>query len=153
MTSQADYLAQLTTDNVAVLFIKNQRALTLRVQSIDLSARKTDIEGLARLARTFALPVAWTNAINEAALHPLIQAGATSTSAQSDLRRAAELGDEPGRRRCQEPYVADHGVAGFLHSCTLADRRELRGAAGVSASMHPGATFPRHIACTREFLR
>ncbi|MBR0655802.1 isochorismatase family protein [Plastoroseomonas arctica] len=60
MTTQADYLEQLTPENAAVLFIDNQTTLTLGVQSIDLTVLKTNIEGLARLARMFELPVVLT---------------------------------------------------------------------------------------------
>ncbi|TPG15371.1 isochorismatase family protein [Sphingomonas oligophenolica] len=60
MTTQADYLEQLTPDNAAVLFIDNQTTLTLGVQSIDLTVLKANIEGLARLARMFGLPVVLT---------------------------------------------------------------------------------------------
>jgi len=60
MTRQADYLEQLTPDNAAVLFIDNQTTLTLGVQSIDLTILKTNTEGLAKLAKMFALPVVLT---------------------------------------------------------------------------------------------
>ena len=50
MTTQADYLEQLSPDNAAVLFIDNQTALTLGVQSIDMTVLKTNTEGLASLA-------------------------------------------------------------------------------------------------------
>lgn len=60
MTSQADYLEQLTPDNAALLFIDNQTTLTLGVQSIDKTVLKTNTEGLAKLARMFDLPVVLT---------------------------------------------------------------------------------------------
>jgi nicotinamidase-related amidase len=60
MTTQADYLEQLTPDNAAVLFIDDQTTLTLGVQSIDMTLLKTNIEGLAQLAKVFALPVVLT---------------------------------------------------------------------------------------------
>jgi nicotinamidase-related amidase len=60
MTSQTDYLEQLSPDNAAVLFIDNQTTLTLGVQSIDLTLLKTNIEGLVKLAKIFALPVVLT---------------------------------------------------------------------------------------------
>lgn len=60
MTSQADYLEQLTPDNAAVLFIDNQTTLMLGVQSIDLTVLKTNTEGLAQLAKVFGLPVVLT---------------------------------------------------------------------------------------------
>jgi len=60
MTTQADYLEQLTPDNAAVLFIDNQTTLSLGVQSIDTTLLKTNIEGLAQLAKVFALPVVLT---------------------------------------------------------------------------------------------
>lgn len=60
MTTQTDYLEQLSPDNAAVLFIDNQTTLTLGVQSIDLTLLKTNTEGLAKLAKIFALPVVLT---------------------------------------------------------------------------------------------
>ncbi|MBV9506942.1 MAG: isochorismatase family protein [Acidobacteriia bacterium] len=60
MIKQADYLQQLTPENAAVLFIDNQTTLTLGVQSIDLTLLKTNTEGLAKLAKLFALPVVLT---------------------------------------------------------------------------------------------
>lgn len=60
MTHQADYLEQLSPDNAAVLFIDNQTALSLGVQSIDLTVLKINTEGLARLAKLFDLPVVLT---------------------------------------------------------------------------------------------
>lgn len=60
MTHQADYLEQISPDNAAVLFIDNQTALSLGVQSIDLTLLKTNTEGLARLAKLFDLPVVLT---------------------------------------------------------------------------------------------
>ena len=60
MTTQADYLEQLAPNNAAVLFIDNQTTLSLGVQSIDTTLLKTNIEGLAQLARVFALPVVLT---------------------------------------------------------------------------------------------
>ena len=60
MTTQTDYLEQLSPDNAAVLFIDNQTTLTLGVQSIDLTVLKTNTEGLAKLAKLFALPVVLT---------------------------------------------------------------------------------------------
>lgn len=60
MTDQAQYLEPLTPDNAAILFIDNQTTLTLGVQSLDLTLLKTNIEGLAQIARMFALPVVLT---------------------------------------------------------------------------------------------
>jgi nicotinamidase-related amidase len=60
ITSQADYLDQLTPDNAAVLFIDNQTTLTLGVQSIDMTLLKTNTEALAQLARLFGLPIVLT---------------------------------------------------------------------------------------------
>ncbi|MBV9085172.1 MAG: hypothetical protein JOZ62_21050 [Acidobacteriaceae bacterium] len=60
MVASADYLQQLTPENTAVLFIDNQTTLTLGVQSIDLTLLKTNTEGLAKLAKLFALPVVLT---------------------------------------------------------------------------------------------
>ena len=60
MTTPADYLEQLSPDNAAVLFIDNQTTLTLGVQSIDMTLLKTNTDGLAKLAKLFALPVVLT---------------------------------------------------------------------------------------------
>ena len=60
MTQPSDYLEQLSSDNAAVLFIDAQTTLTLGVQSIDLTVLKTNTEGLAKLAKMFALPVVLT---------------------------------------------------------------------------------------------
>jgi nicotinamidase-related amidase len=60
MTTQADYLEQLSPGNAAVLFIDNQTTLSLGVQSIDTTLLKTNIDGLAQLAKMFALPVVLT---------------------------------------------------------------------------------------------
>ena len=60
MTTQADYLEPLTPDNSAVLFIDNQTTLTLGVQSIEMTLLKINTEGLAKLAKIFALPVVLT---------------------------------------------------------------------------------------------
>jgi nicotinamidase-related amidase len=60
MTTQADYLEQLSPDNAAVLFIDNQTTLTLGVQSIDLTILKANTVGLAKLAKMFELPVVLT---------------------------------------------------------------------------------------------
>ena len=60
MTSQTDYLEQLSPDNAAVLFIDNQTTLMLGVQSIDMTVLKTNTEGLAKLAKMFDLPVILT---------------------------------------------------------------------------------------------
>jgi nicotinamidase-related amidase len=60
MTTQADYLEQLSPGNTAVLFIDNQTTLSLGVQSIDTTLLKTNIDGLAQLAKMFALPVVLT---------------------------------------------------------------------------------------------
>ncbi len=56
MTTQADYLEQLTPDNAAVLFIDNQTTLSLGVQSIDATLLKTNIEGLASSPRCSRFP-------------------------------------------------------------------------------------------------
>lgn len=60
VTQVSDYLEQLSPDNAAVLFIDSQTTLTLGVQSIDLTLLKTNTEGLAKLAKMFALPVVLT---------------------------------------------------------------------------------------------
>ena len=60
MTEGKDYLEPLTPANAAVLFIDNQTTLTLGVQSIDLTLLKSNTEGLAKLAKMFALPVVLT---------------------------------------------------------------------------------------------
>lgn len=60
MTTPADYLEPLSSDNAAVLFIDNQTTLTLGVQSIDMTLLKTNTEGLAQLAKIFGLPVVLT---------------------------------------------------------------------------------------------
>jgi nicotinamidase-related amidase len=60
MTTQSDYLEPLSPANAAVLFIDNQTTLMLGVQSIDMTVLKTNTEGLASLAKMFALPVVLT---------------------------------------------------------------------------------------------
>ncbi len=60
MTQAKEYLEQLSPDNAAVLFIDNQTTLMLGVQSIDTTLLKTNIEGLAKLAKIFGLPVVLT---------------------------------------------------------------------------------------------
>ncbi len=60
MITQTDYLEQLSPDNAAALFIDNQTTLMLGVQSIELTLLKTNTEGLAKLAKLFALPVVLT---------------------------------------------------------------------------------------------
>lgn len=60
MTQPSDYLEQLSPDNAAALFIDNQTTLTLGVQSIDLTVLKNNIEGLAKVAKMFDLPVVLT---------------------------------------------------------------------------------------------
>jgi nicotinamidase-related amidase len=60
MTQANDYLEPLTPANAAVLFIDNQTTLMLGVQSIDTTLLRTNTEGLAKLAKLFALPVVLT---------------------------------------------------------------------------------------------
>jgi len=60
MTSHAEYLQPITADNAAVLFIDNQTNLSLGVQSIDTTLLRLNTEGLAELAKLFALPVVLT---------------------------------------------------------------------------------------------
>ena len=59
-TPQSAYVEPLTADNAVFLFIDNQTNLLLGVQSMDTTLLRNNTEGLAQLAKIFAIPVVLT---------------------------------------------------------------------------------------------
>ena len=60
MTPRDEYLAPLSPDNAAVLFVDNRTGLMPGTRSIDPALPRDNIEGLARLAAIHGLPVVLT---------------------------------------------------------------------------------------------